>query len=104
MIIVNGTIEAKIKTGGGLDENGNPIPSSNVWGAPIPCNISVNKKSNLGKQNGNTFTIASYGALIPLQPFDAGIVRLTHYGQSLGEFPVMHTELLNAVGATKITV
>ncbi|MDR0385392.1 MAG: hypothetical protein LBH60_04885 [Prevotellaceae bacterium] len=107
MIIVNGEISAKSKTGGGLDENGNPVRPSSEWGKPIPCRISVNKRNNLGKQNGNSFTIASFEILIEPQPFiDDGMVKLRYLsGRELGEFPIMFPpEFLEAVGAVKIVV
>ncbi|MDL2310128.1 hypothetical protein LJC39_03315 [Parabacteroides sp. OttesenSCG-928-B22] len=107
MIIVNGFISAKVKTGGGLGENGNPVRPSSEWGEPIPCNIRVNKRNNLGKQNGNTFTVASYEILIEPQSFiDDGMVKLQYVsGKDLGEFPIMFPpEFLEAVGAVKITV
>jgi hypothetical protein len=104
VIIVNGKIFEKVKSGGGLDGAGNPVQTSAVWGNPIPCHISVNKRNNLGKQNGNTFTVASYEVLIEPQPFYAERVRLTEHGRDLGEFSVMFSEYLEAVGATKIVV
>ncbi|MDR0657691.1 MAG: hypothetical protein LBG18_01930 [Mediterranea sp.] len=104
MIIVNGSITAKAKTGGGLDMDGYPVKPAETWGQPIPCNVKVNKRNNLGKQNGNTFKIASYEVLIEPQPFESERVRLTEYGRDLGEFSVMWTEYLDAVGALKIVV
>lgn len=104
MIIVNGTVSAKIASGGGLDGNGNPVAPQDTWGAPIPCNIAVNRQSSVGRQNGNTFTVASYEVLISLQPFDAGTVKIAQLGRDLGAFSVISTEHLSAVGATKITV
>jgi hypothetical protein len=104
MIIVNGSISAKVKSGGGLDGDGNPVKASESWGDPIPCRISTNKRNNLGKQNGNTFTIASYEVLIEPQRFEAERVKLERYEEDLGEFSVMFTEYLEAVGAIKIVV
>ena len=38
MIIANGTIETKIKTGGGIDPDTDyPIAPSVSWGNPIEC-------------------------------------------------------------------
>jgi hypothetical protein len=104
MIIVNGTITVKIKSGGGLNGEGNPVEPSESWGDPIPCRITTNKRNNLGKQNGNTFTIASYEILIGLQPFTAERVKLERFGEDLGEFSVMFTEYMEAVGAIKVVV
>lgn len=104
MIIVNGNIMAKVKSGGGFDGGGNPVKTSESCGDPIPCRITVNKRDNLGKQNGNTFTVASYEVLISPQPFTAERVKLERFGKDLGEFSVMFTEYLEAVGAIKIVV
>jgi hypothetical protein len=104
MIIENGTIEAKAKAGGGFDEDGYPVKPEEIFGVPIPCNVQVNKRNNLGKQNGNTFKIASYIVLIEPQPFEAERVRLNRLGKDLGEFSVMFTEWLEAVGALRIVV
>jgi hypothetical protein len=104
MIIVNGTITAKVKTGGGLGLDGYPVKPSASWGDPIPCRTVTLRKNNLGKQNGNTFITASYEVLIEPQPFEAERVRLTEYGRDLGEFSVMWIEYLEAVGVLKIVV
>ena len=104
MIIVNGKITAKVKSGGGIDGEGNPVKPSESWGDPIYCSITVNKRNNLGKQNGNSFTVASYEILIGPQPFTAERVKLERLGKNLGEFSVMFTEYLEAVGAIKIVV
>jgi hypothetical protein len=104
MVIVNGTISAKLKQGGGLDAAGYPLDVTASWAPPVPCRVSVNSKSNIGKQNGNTFTTASYTVLIEYQPFEAERVKLTEHGRDLGEFPVMYTEYLDVVGKLKIVV
>jgi hypothetical protein len=104
MIIVNGTIQGKLMTGGGLNMDGYPVKPSEALCDKIPCRVKVNKKDNLGKQNGNTFTIASYEVLIDTQPFDTERVKLTEHGRDLGEFSVLWTEYLEAVNALKIVV
>jgi hypothetical protein len=104
MLIVNGTISAKVKSGGGLDSDGYPVKPLESWTQPIPCRIVTNKKNNLGKQNGNTFTIASYEVLIELQSFESERVRLARHCRELGEFSVLWSEYLDAVGAFKIVV
>ena len=103
MIIENGTICTKIRTGGVLI-NGNPVRSSEIWDEPIPCYIKTNLCNNRGKVDGNTFKTASYEVLINEQPFGAEMVKLVRYGQDLGEFTVQDIDLLPAVGAIKITV
>lgn len=103
MIIVNGTISIKTKTGGGL-VNGNPVRPSESWGEPIPCNIKTNLHNNKGKTNGNSFEVASYEVLIEAQPFEADRVKLVREGKDLGEFSIQDIDPLNAVGAVKIVV
>ena len=104
MIVVNGYIQAKVKTGGGLDANGNPGRPSATFGEYIPARITTNNKNNLGKQNGNTFIIASYEILIEPQLFEAERIKLTQKGRDLGEFSVIWAEYLEAVEAIKIIV
>lgn len=107
MIIANGTIEIKNKTAGGIDpETGFPIPSTGKsWGKPIDCQYSANKYNNLGKSNGEAFTVASYSILIEEQPFTAEQVRLKdRNGNVLGEFSIMQVEPLEAVGELRILI
>ena len=105
MIIVNGTVQARINTGGGKDEQGKPLPPvPENWDNPIPCRIRTNKYSNKGISNGNSFTIASYEILIELQGFTAERVKLRRFGEYLGEFSVIQIEKLEAVQAVKIVV
>jgi hypothetical protein len=103
MIIENGTICTKIKTGGGL-VNGNPVRPFENWSDPIPCNIKINQHNNKGKVDGNTFKVASYVVLIETGAFDADMVKLERDGRGLGEFSVQSIDPLDAVGAIKITV
>lgn len=107
MIIPNGTIEAKRKTGGGIDpETGYPVkPSSVDWGDPIPCQYSANKHDWLGRVNGEHFTTAQYTVLIEEQPFAAEQIRLKNLaGDIVGEFSIMQVEPLEAVCELRILV
>lgn len=107
MIIQNGTIEVKRKTGGGIDpETGYPQkPGSVAWGDPIPCQYSANKRNNLGRVNGEHFIVAQYEILIEQQPFAAEQVRLIdRAGCIIGEFSVMQVEPLDAVCELRIWV
>jgi hypothetical protein len=104
MIIENGTIATMTKAGGGFDDNDYPVKPEETFGAPIPCNVQVNKRNNLGKQNGNTFKVASYIVLIEPQPFTAERVKLTAHGRDLGNFSVLWTEYLEAVEALRVVV
>lgn len=106
MIIANGTIETKIKTGGGIDPYTDyPIAPSVSWGNPIECQYRANKYSNKGKANGEAFTIASYEILIDEQPYNAEMLRLRDIsGKILGEFSVIEVEPLQGVCQIRILV
>ena len=105
MIIENGTIQPKIKIGGGIDEQGNKILPAEYWGNEIPCNIRVNNSNLKGAVNGNTFTEATYEILIHPQPFDWEVVKIKLHGRDIGEYPLIKKpEFLYAVEALKITV
>ena len=107
MIIANGTIEVKRKTAGGIDpETGFPIAPSQVsWDEPIDCQYSANKYDNLGRSNGEHFTVASYSVLIEERPFTAEQVRLKDRdGKVLGEFSVIQIEPLEAVCELRILI
>lgn len=105
MIIQNGTIEVKTKSGGGIDPDGFPIVPESSWGDPIPCQYSANKYNKLGRVNGENFTVASYLVLIEEQPFDAEQIRLKNRsGKILGEFSIMEIEPLDAVCELRILV
>lgn len=107
MIIANGTLEIKSKTAEGIDPaTGFPMKSTETsWGEPIACQYTANKYNNLGKSNGEHFTVASYSVLIEGQQFNAEQVRLKDSGgKVLGEFSVMSTEPLEAVCELRILI
>lgn len=106
MIIQNGTIEVKHKTGGGIDpETGYPVKPVVEWGTPIPCQFSANKRDNLGKVNGEHYTVAQYEILIEQQPFTTEQIRLKDLaGNTVGEFSIIQVEPLDAVCELRILV
>ena len=106
MIIQNGTIEVKTKTGGGIDpETGYPVKGEASCGDPIPCQWIPNRNDMLGRINGEHFIIAHYVVLIEAQPFNAEQVRLrTLDGRDLGEFSLMYAEPLDAVCQIRLTI
>ena len=109
MVIHNGFICYLKNVGGGIDENGNPIRPTSELGEKIPCNIEINKEYNLGRDEGNTFTVASYKIFIDAKTDVSSLrdsrVRLTLHGRELGGFAVMYQpELLQAVGVYRIIV
>ena len=104
MIIANGAIEAKIKSGGGIDAStGFPTQTTYTWGDPIDCQFYPNAYNAVGEINGEDFKTAQYFVLIEEQPFAATQVRLKDLaGNLVGEFAVISSQLLQAVGQVKI--
>lgn len=104
-MIVNGKLYYQIETGGGKDEDDDPIPVVVSWSEPIECNVKVNTRNNKGKYKDDTFVIASYEVLIELDDFTATRVRIEDAnGNDLGEYPIQSISPLIAVGRTKIIV
>lgn len=106
MIIENGYIQVKTKTGGGM-LNGKPQPVVETVSDPIPCNWKANKWDKKGKTLDGVFTQAQFEILVELQEFTAETLTLydtTVAERLLGEFMVQSIEPLAATGATKITV
>lgn len=61
---MNGTIRAKIVSGGGLDEHGAPIESNYSWSDACECRYKPNTLSNRGKYIDGTFTQAQYDVTV----------------------------------------
>lgn len=110
MIIENGTIEVKIKSGGGFNPvTGYPNKGGTVtWGKPIPCQYMLASQNKLLKVRGEPVSDVTYIILIEQsnQPFVAEQIRLKDNlsEQSLGEFSIISVERLDAVCEIKIIV
>lgn len=107
MIIQNGTIEFKTKTGGGIDpETGYPVkPSSVSWGDPVPCQYKAKKFNQLSILKGEHITVASYEILIEEQPLTSEQLRLLDLsGKEIGTFSIIQAEHLEAVCEVRILV
>lgn len=106
MIIQNGTIEVKCKSGGGIDaETGFPVKPEFSWGTPIPCQYLINSQNRQGIVNGEHYILAKYTVLIEQQPFCGEQVRLKDMcGNTVGEYSVISVEPLDAVCEIKILI
>ena len=107
MIIQNGTIEVKAKTGGGIDSTtGHPKkPTSSSWGTPIACQYIPNSRDNLAVSTGQHYTKVSYTILIEEQTFAGEQIRLKDMnGNSLGEFSILSVEPLEAVCEIRLLI
>lgn len=77
MIIANGTIETKIKTGGGIDPDTDyPIAPSVSWATLSSANTEQINTATKARQTAKHLTIASYEILIDEQPYNAEMLRL----------------------------
>lgn len=107
MIIQNGTIEAKAKTGGGIDATTGHAkkPTTATWGTPIPCQYIQLTHNKLGRVNGEHYTLATYQVLIEEQPFSAEQVRLKDMaGNEVGQYSIISVKPLEAVCELEILI
>lgn len=103
---MNGTISAKIKTGGGTDPvTGNPIPATFYWDVPVDCKYKANLLNNRGRSVNGTFQQASYEITTTDMTFQATIVKLfDNAGNMVCEKEVMSQEVLDYVKRVKIVI
>lgn len=103
---MNGTISAKVRTGGGIDpETGQPIQVSSFWDVPVSCKYKANTLSNRGRYEGGTFKMASYEITTPVMDFQASMIQLFDSRNNLVcEKEVMSLEVLEYVQRVKIIV
>ena len=100
----NGTIQYRILSGGGLDENSEPIKSDSSWSDPIRCLYRSVKHTHGIYQQGK-FTDSSYEILIESKEIEVDMVKLTNdRNKMLGEFEVQDIVFLERSGRVKITV
>lgn len=107
MIIQNGYIQFKHKTGGGLDANGYPVKPAETWGAKVPCQY-VPKRINLqarSAENARTETSYEVYVSMPLPVEYSEQLRLSDMADSVvGEYSVISTEELRAVQEIRLTI
>lgn len=107
MIIQNGYIEFKFKTGGGFDANGYPVKAQDYYGEKIPCQFMWSKRDLLASSNGNPIISTSYEVLVamPLPEAKSEQLRLSDMeGATIGEFSVISFQHLRAVQEVKIII
>lgn len=105
MIFPNGTIETKIKSGGGFNNAGYPIKPDEKWSNPIQCHFrSANCNLN-GIAKGESFTDVSYEIIIYEQSYEGEILKLRDSeGNVIGEYSAIKIDKLSIVGRIKILV
>jgi hypothetical protein len=95
-------------TGGGQDDDGNPIPVADTDSDPVSCYFNTNKYEHNGTYDGGKFTVASFYIFIDggaevtykkLKLFDKS-------GRQIGSstFEIQNVQYLDVTGCTKITI
>lgn len=101
----NGKIWYAKISGGGLDANGEPIPSKEEWSEAVECAITTNNDTRKGKYEDGEFRQASFTVLIEGYPEESPKrVKLERYGEPLGEYRVLTVTPLPMVGRTQFMV
>jgi len=102
---MNGTVQAQIILGGGLDEDGTVIPSTVSWSLPVECKYIENTFNNRGKYIDGSFTQMSFSITLFDLDFDAKILRLTsNQGKVICEKGVQSLNVLEEIQRVKITI
>lgn len=110
MIIVNGSIQRKVKAGGGIDPtNGYPITATSVWGESIPCQYVPTSQNLQARAAGEPTARRHYAIYIEgyerCEVSDNEQVLLNdECGHMIGEFSVISVTPLRAVDQTRIDV
>lgn len=106
MIIPNGTIRFKVKSGGGIDPvTGHAQKPTSSWGEPIPCQYTANSYNRLARVMGEASTQQSYEILIEEQHIPSEQLKLTDdRAGEVGDFSIRQVEPLNAVCEMRILV
>lgn len=107
MIIPNGTVQFKTKTGGGLDmSTGYPVAATEAWSAERDCQY-YHTHLNLQRKDGGEHATAR-SIVILLDGDDVftteTLLLKDDKGAEVGVFPVISVEQLRAVNQTKITI
>lgn len=109
MIIANGTIEMKRKSGGGMDAaTGLPLPVLEAWGLPVECQYYHGRMDLQARtREGESYSDIVWTILVE-QPWSMGEseeVRLRdHAGQVLGTYALISAEPLDAVQQVRLVV
>ena len=103
MIPTNGFIQVKIVSGGGIDQNGNPVKATTAWSEKVPCRIQTNTNNKEGRYQDGKFIINSYIIFLQKREFTAERIKVILQGVER-EFDVQDIQILGLVGQVKITV
>ena len=102
---MNGTIQAQIIVGGGIDGDGTVIPAQITWSEPIECKYTENTFNNRGKYIDGNFTQMEFSILLNDVDFDAKVLRLiSNRGKIICEKEVQSLNAFEEVQRVRITI
>lgn len=102
----NGYLQYHIHTGGGFNEDGEPIPSVQSWSTPVTCSIRTVTNNSKGRYEDGKFNQASYEVLVESNkfPLDITRVKLVRDDMELGEYVVQGKPIPTIMERVKIIV
>lgn len=104
-MIESGYISYKLYADNGIDENGNPIISTEqTWSELLPANIEGTKQRIYNDANANRYVNASYSIILPYVSISDRVRLYDRSKVMLGEFAVLQTQELPILGEIKISV
>lgn len=107
---INGTIRVKFAScfpETNLDEDGNPIASTEEWSCEMPACVQIISEHRRADYEDGRYRAATYNVHIEVpckHPFSPTQVKLKRHGQDLGEFSVISCQLLPSVGRIEIVI
>lgn len=101
----NGTLQYNIHTGGGFNDDGEPVASVDTWSEDVRCFIRT-ATNETGRYEDGAFIQASYEVLVEdgRIPLEANRVKLTRGKTELGDFAVQGIPLPLTMNRIKIVV
>lgn len=101
----NGTLQYVKLSGGGIDNEGDPVSIVQEWSDPIDCLIITLKHDKKGSYTDGKFIASAYEIHVDTLPVEMTKVRLTNSrNMDLGTFQVQDLQFLDVVGRLKVIV
>jgi len=105
MIPYNGYFTTHSNSGGGFDDDGQPLEVTVSVAETFNCNVRTVSNNKMGTYEDGKFVKSSFEIFITLDKmFSATEIELFKNNVSVGKFPIQSIEHLQIVGRTKIIV
>lgn len=103
---INGYLQYLTHTGGGFNDDGEPVMGTDTWSTPVPCSVNTVTNNSQGEYEDGKFNQASYEVLVEngQVPIDTNRVKLFRYDVELGEYAVQGKPLPTSMDRVKIVV